>query len=211
VTCLRADRRGVSIVEVLVVSVLLFGLLTLLAMFLVRGKKLAVKTETVGRVQHQASVLARKLSRDLYRGTWEGSQWEDGALIFLSSKPVNPIEPPVDFEPGTGKTMWKKWIAYYLDRNTNEVLRYESPLAAPTADPITAPLAWLLADLPPVTPGRPMARGISSFVPAGAGGARTIRFSIVAFGDVPLGNLGAAEKRVEVGISTLVQVSMVTP
>lgn len=206
-------KRGLTIVELLIVCTLFFGLMTLVAMFLVRGKRLAVKTEVLGRVQHQASVLARKLSRDLNRGTRTEWEWADGSLIFLSSAPVNSSDPPIEFEAGTGRILWKKWVAYYLNPDTNQVLKYESPLETPTADPATAPRVWLTEDLPGLPPsqGRPVAREILSFFPSRPAGPNLIMFEIRAFGEVPLGNMGEAQKRVEVGISTLVRVEAVSP
>ena len=102
--------RGFTITELLIVSVLFFSLLSLATMFMMRGKRVSVKTETLCRVQNEAVKLTRKLTQDLNRGTMKDGtgQYDLDGLIFLSSRPVDPdAEAEMTFDNTTGKIVWK--------------------------------------------------------------------------------------------------------
>ncbi len=205
-----------SIAEVLVVASLFFGLLALVVLFFVRGNRLAVRSEMFGRVQNEAILLTRALSRDLYQSTWEWTQWDDGQLIFLSSRPLSAnagSEPAVEFESGTGRVIWKKWVAYILDDETGRVLRYEEPMSPPRADLTGVTSPFELADLSDLEQSqmRVVARQISSFVPEGLVGPNLVRFRVVARGELPLGNLSEDEKVIEVGMVTSIRLNQSTP
>lgn len=201
--------RGVSVVETLIVSALFFGLLTLLVAFFMKGNRMAVKTEAMSRVQHEASRLARAVAGDLYQGTWKWSQWSNGNLIVLSSRPNDVSEPALEFKPLTGEVLWKKWVAFVLDPNSGEVRRHEVPLASNTADLTTVPLPMLnLPDLPTLPPGggRVVGRNILEFAPMGSPTSGTIEFRVKAGTEVALGNLSKEEKVVEVALTTTIRV-----
>lgn len=206
----RAVRRraGISVVETLIVSALFFGLLTLLVAFFVKGQRMAVKTEAVSRVQHEASRLSRAVASDLYQSTWKWSQWSDGALIVLSSRPGEDDEPALEFQPLTGEVLWKKWVAFVLDPTTGEVRRHEVRLNSETADLSTLPLPVLnLTDLPALDPakGKVVGRDILEFAPMGSHSSGTIEFRVKAGTEVALGNLKPEEKMVEVALSTTIR------
>ena len=204
--------RGFSILEMVIVSGLFFGLLALVSAFVVKGKRIAVRTETLASVQHEATKLVRALSQDLGRGTMETPKWSVGSLIFLSSKPVDrSAEPELEFDASSGKVLWKSWVGYHLDPADGKVRRFVSPLATPVAEPIDAPNEWDLTDLPglDLSTGRIVAKQIIEFVPEGAPSADYIRYRVRARGEVPLGNLSAVEKTVEVELSTTVRLGTV--
>lgn len=203
-------RGGVTITELLIVSVLFFSLLSLATMFMVRGKGISVKTETLCRVQNEAVKLTRKLTQDLNRGTMKDAtgQYDPNALIFLSSRPVDTTtEPEIEFDNSTGKIVWKQWVAYYRDPDTNQVRRFSKPLSPYVSRPIDASGSWLLADLPGLPPasGQTVAEDITEFFPTGRMTNTAMEFTIRAQREVPLGNMGADEKLVEVEMSTMIR------
>lgn len=195
-------------VETLIVSSLFFGLLTLLVAFFIKGNRMAVKTEAMSRVQHEASRLSRAVASDLYQGTWKWCQWSDGALIVLSSRPNEDDDPELEFEALTGAVVWKKWVAFVLDPTTGEVRRYEVKLHSETADLSTLPLPALnLTDLPGLDPskGKVVGRDILEFAPMGSPSSGTIEFRVKAGTEVALGNLKPEEKAVEIALSTTIR------
>ena len=124
-------------------------------MFMVRGKRVSVKTETLCRVQNEAVKLTRKLTQDLNRGTMKDGtgQYDLNGLIFLSSRPVDPdTEPEIAFDNTTGKIVWKQWVAYYRDPTGNQVRRFAKPLTPYVSRPIDASGSWVLTDLPGLPP-----------------------------------------------------------
>jgi hypothetical protein len=211
---MRAAIRGVSVVEVLIVAVLFFGLLSLVASFLVKGKRLAVRTESLSSVQQEAVKLTRALAQDLNRGTQIDMRWASGALVFLSSKAVDPTsEPELEFEAGTGRVVWKQWVGYYLDPASMEVRRFTQALASPSSDPFSITGGLLETDLPglPSSQGRVVARQILDFVPTGRVAENLMEFRVRAQGQVPLGNLTDQEKIIEVELSTMIRMGTVVP
>ena len=202
--------RGVSIAELLIVSILFFSLMSLVTMFMVRGKRMSVRTDTLCRVQNEAIKLTRKLTEDLNRGTiWGGltGQWQNGGLIFLSSKPLDSSTgPALEFDP-KGRIVWKQWVAYYRDPSTNEVRRFSKPLPSEVSDPALAAGSWMLPDLPGLPPseGHTVAVGIVEFYPTGRDLEDAMEFLVKGQAEVPLGNLKQAEKLVEVEISTMIR------
>lgn len=210
-TAVAPSSRAVTIVELLIVATLFFGLLSLVTMFMVRGKRMSVRTETLSQVQNEAVKLTRKLAEDLNRGTLGGGvsgEWGNGSLIFLSSKPLDSsLGPVLEFDTASGAVVWKQWVAYYLDPTKSEVRRFSQPLPTPVSDPLLATGGWVLADLPglPSSNGTVVALGIVEFFPTGRTLDDAMEFSVKARGEVPLGNIGEAEKIVEVAMSTMIR------
>lgn len=203
-------RRGVSIVELLVIAGLFFGLLSLVALFMVRSKRYAVRTEVLSRVQQEAVKLSRKLSEDVNRGTISGitSMWSSDGVVFLSSKPVDATtEPALEFDPSTGQVVWKQWVAYHRDSDSKEVRRFSKPLPTPVSDSRIATDIWDLSELPglPKNTGKIVATNIVEFFPTGRDTDNTMEWKIKASGELPLGNLSQAEKIVEVEIFTMIR------
>ena len=202
--------RGVTIAELLIVSVLFFSRLSLATMFMMRGKRVSVKTETLCRVQNEAVKLTRKLTQDLNRGTMKDGtgQYDLNGLIFLSSRPVDPdTEAEIAFDTTTGKIVWKQWVAYYRDPTVNQVRRFSKPLTPYVSRPIEATGSWVLPDLPGLPPkeGLTVAEDITEFFPTGRMTDTAMEFTIRAQREVPLGNMTDKEKLVEVEISTMIR------
>lgn len=198
-------------IELLIVATLFFALLALVSSFMVKGKGLAVRTETLATVQREAQKLVRALATDLGRGTMSVPQWESGALIFLSSKSMNDSEPELEFSDTDGRVVWKSWVAYYLDPDTKTVRRFQTALPTYVTEPADAQLVWTLPDLPTLdqSTGKIMANGIIDFVPTGNPSPDHVLYTVRAEGTVPLGNLSEAEKKIEVEISTVVRLGTV--
>ena len=109
--------------------------------------------------------------------------------------------------------LWKKWVAYSLDSETQTVRRYTQDLAGPTPDQFAPPSAWDLADLAglPVNEGKTVANNILEFVPTGKADSQSMEFRIVAVGRVPLGNMAEKDKELRVEIKTMLRLGSVAP
>ncbi len=199
--------------EVLIVAVLLFSLLSLVTNFLVKGKRMTVKTEALSSLQREATKLSRALGRDLARACGDRYQWGTEGIIFLSTKSTDSAQPTLEFDSATGMVLWKKWVAYSLDSETQTVRRYTQDLAGPTPDQFAPPSAWDLADLAglPVNEGKTVANNILEFVPTGKADSQSMEFRIVAVGRVPLGNMAEKDKELRVEIKTMLRLGSVAP
>lgn len=199
--------------ELLIVSVLFFGLLTLVSVFVVRGKRLAVKTESFASVQREAIKLARAIGEDFNRATDKQHNYNNDTVMFLSSKPVDQAtEPVLEFDAATGQVLWKQWVAYYLHEPEKVVKRFNKPLPTPVSDPLFATGAWDMTEFPTLAlspnEGRAMAKGITEFAVSRALGPNMWEFRIVAEGEVPLGNMSKEDKKVRVEIETGVRLGV---
>jgi hypothetical protein len=124
---------GLSLVEVIVFSAILLGLLTVLSAFLIRGKEYFRQTESYALAQREASKVIRQVTTDLYRATEEHFTLESGQVSFLSSMPDSD-EAPVDFDPVSGGTRWQRWVCYQHDSSQEVAFRTTIPLDTPTSD-----------------------------------------------------------------------------
>lgn len=202
-----------TIIEVLIVSTLFLGLLILVTTFMVKGKRMATKTESLASLQREVTALSRSLGRDLARATADRFQWGKQGIIFLSSKSADSDQPNLEFDTNTGSVKWRQWMAYSLDEKTQTVRRYSQALATPTGDQFAPASAWDLADLSglPIGEGKVMGRQILEFIPTGKADSQSLEFRIVAGGEVPLGNLSEQEKEIKVEVKTTLRLGSVKP
>lgn len=137
----RRQQRAFTLLEASLVFCLLLLLMALVTMYFVRGNRYAIETETYATVQRASNQLLRRITNDLYRAAKSYLHIEpDGqAFWFLSSEPVQPEQPFLEFEETGGQIVWKKWVCYYRDPTTDVVSRAEQPLDPATANLLTAP------------------------------------------------------------------------
>ncbi len=129
---MRHDR-GVTLLEATIVLSLMVALMVLVTMFFVRGQRYTIATETYAAVQRQATQVLGRMTEEMYRGSRRqlvvGTDNKDvGFLSFAPVEGSGPDEPLVEFEPNTGRLVWKKWVAFAFDSSRQEVRRVEIPL-----------------------------------------------------------------------------------
>lgn len=132
-------RLGLTIIEMTLVLSLVVSLLVLVAVFLTKGQRYAAATHAYAAVQSEANLLLNRVTNELYHCSRHHlkvgpSVDEIAALSFAPVKPDAVTEFPVEFEASTGKIFWKKWVAFYYQSSTKQVLRVELPLDAELID-----------------------------------------------------------------------------
>lgn len=169
----RRRYTGLTIIEVVIFTTILFGLMSILTLFLIKGRHYARQTESYGFSQREATKIIRKASDDLYQGTSKYFNLGANSFYFLSSRPLN-NEAPVEFDLNTGGTLWKSWVcySYSYDPAEQEVTRSMILLTSPTSNLTSAPLPNVtLANFIAAQPSdrQAVGRGVHSFsiLPAG--------------------------------------------
>ena len=132
----RRPEAGVSLVEVIVFSAILLGLLGIMATFLVQGKRYFRQTESYALAQQEASKVIRITTQDLYRASTDHLTVEPSQFYLLSSIP-EPDGAPIEFDPAGGGVLWHRWVGFYHDTEAREIYRATIPLDSPTSDPGT--------------------------------------------------------------------------
>lgn len=139
--------------------------MTILTTFLIKGKHYSHQTESYSYAQREATKIVRRVSDDLYRATSDHHQIDANGFLFLSSTPDSTSDPPIAFDPVTGRTLWKRWIRYSYDPVQRAVYRAMIPLDTPTSDLLVVPEpAVVFADFDAVPPQdiRQMGSGVES-------------------------------------------------
>lgn len=133
---LRPDRRGITVIETLIVCTLL-GLLTtgMVMMFASYGRHVQLtqqRNDYIDQAQKGLSRLEQEMSNSsatyLVMGT--------NSVIFPSAQ-LSLASPLV--LNSDGKLVWQRWICYAVDTKTREFWRAESTIASPAITPGTAP------------------------------------------------------------------------
>ena len=132
-------HRGFTILETVLVMSILSGLMLLVTIFFSRARHYTSETETYSRVQRQANICIRKLADAFYSASRKYTQYYGNSVIFLSSDPVQSTDPRLEFDPLTGKIMWKKWMLFAHDAAKEEVYSEQVPLDSPTAELLNLP------------------------------------------------------------------------
>lgn len=196
---------GFTVVEVAMVMTLTLTLLTLMGMYMVRGQRYAAETETYSSVQSSANTLLRRITNELYRSSSKQVVVEPGGLIFLSFGPTAAEEPGRDLEldPETGKIIWKKWVGFYFDENSETVLRGELALEEKILD-LDTPVEPAM-DLPtfrvlPTVRRHPEPGRVKSFSATLIG--NRVRLRLRTHGVAPVVTHTEEQKQVEVSVET---------
>ncbi|MCA9794330.1 MAG: hypothetical protein KC910_21130, partial [Candidatus Eremiobacteraeota bacterium] len=82
-------------------------------------------------------------------------------VIFLSPEPPLPAAGAFTFSPA-GKLLWQKWVCFYRDGDTRQLVRAEIPLAAAIDEPVPLPAVPTLADFQAADQRQTVARNISA-------------------------------------------------
>lgn len=193
--------RGFTLIEAGVVLSLLAGLMTLVALYFVRGRRYTAQTETYAGVQRTANQIVRRVTDDLYRGSTLQSQTNSNSVLFLSFMPEDPSKPYLVLDP-TGKILWQKWVGYYHDPARQAVIRTVTPLDTPTSDVMISPEPAIgLADLATVAgPHQPFGEGSVRDFSVHSTGKRFV-VSLTAQSAAPVSGLNDTDRQVSVTVT----------
>lgn len=203
---LAGTRRGVTVVELLIVMSLMSVLLSLVALYFRQARHYTSETETYARVQRQANRTLRRITSDLYLGTKNFSQVYGDSMYFPSSDALNEGDPPIEFSPLSGRVMWKSWVGYFLEPSESALYRVQIPFNSPISEPTQSPLPAvdpIAFRAPEVASRSPVAKNISAFEVTRAGSIFFFRVSARDLSPVP--RASEADKVVEVTVETQVQ------
>jgi hypothetical protein len=203
----RTRSSGFTLVEGLIVCTLLLGMMGLVAAFFDRGQRYTVETNSYATVQRDANEILRKVTHDLYQATSEQSRTGPSSVMFLSYGPTAAGDPPIEMENPSGRILWRKWIAYYLDIPSETLYRTEVPLDAPTSTLMSSPQPDIDNSYIRGEPGlerRPCGQGVSAFVVVHSG--RKFKISLTTVGAANLTGLDETQRKIEVTVSTEITV-----
>ncbi len=106
-----AERRGTTLIEVLVWSALFLFVLSVIYGSLVMGMDAYRRTENFATVQHQAMTALRDVSQDLANAQRAGVPTPSANAVVLASARDGSGKLNYD---GTGKVLWQAWVTYYV-------------------------------------------------------------------------------------------------
>ena len=171
----KRDARGIRLIEAIVVLGMLLFILAGVFLLLHSGQRYTRETEAYSAAQQQASSVVRGLTVELGQSVSRFTKYGPGYIIFLSSRaPETSGGPDFEFDPASGRLVWKKWVCYYHDATENQNLRAEIPLDTATADLAAEPTPVSVDPTPYQDPGvtkRIVGRGITNFTITGATGS----------------------------------------
>lgn len=129
---MRVRPRGVTIAELLVAASLL-GLLLIAIFAVYRSGANAwamgdAKTELLQQVQLGVSRMAREAERSVYGGVTIAG--DEAAVSFISAEEDGSFETETD----TTRMLWKKYVVFYHDPQTQTLMSREVELAGPIVD-----------------------------------------------------------------------------
>ena len=133
-----SQERGLTLIEVGVFSGMLLLLTLLLSALLAKGQVYTRNTSYYS-VAHRESVRAlNKIRGELSRATPHFLAINRERIYFLSSK-TEPPGPPIEFDPDTGGILWQRWVCFFLDAQSSQILEAEQSLTIPTSTLLTSP------------------------------------------------------------------------
>lgn len=205
---MKQKPSGFTLVETSIVLSLLMVLMTLLAVYLARGRRISAETETYASVHDQASVLLRRISDELFRASHHYFDPTDGSGVTMLSygpvsRPADPDEPFIEFEPINGKILWKKWVCFFLD-GEGTIMRVEEKLASPDSELLVKPLPDVDTSYfrsLPMSSLQPISRKVKSFQ-VSLSSERTVTISVTTLAKTPVATAQESDKEVEIQVST---------
>jgi len=143
-------NRALALLEVMIYASLLLFVLGVVYSSLVMGVRAYRRTENLADLQQKALVAVRTIVEESASSPAAAVRVEPAAFVCLSARdPSGRIQYAPD-----GRAVWRKWVLYYRDPGTGNVLRKELPIT-PTADPPgTVPTVAALRDNPALSPLR---------------------------------------------------------
>lgn len=160
------DRRGLTLLEMLIYASLLLFILAMVYSSLVMGVRAYRSTENLADVQQKALTAMRTIVEEAASSPATSLRVEAAAFLFLSARDAaGRIHYAAD-----GRALWQKWVLFYFDPTTSTVYRKELALVPSANPPGVVPSVATLRDNPALAPLR-VATRISDlhFTPPGAG------------------------------------------
>ena len=175
----RPFLRAFTIVEVIVAASLFSLMLTVIYSLYALGARYLRMAESQSRLQQQAAIGMRKLSRELTLSIDDSLALQTGStpsyVWFLSAEDALPGMRLCNYSAATGKLEYQKWVCFFHDVTNREIVRTEMKLTTSVTSPfLVAPTPVpLLANFMAVTGAArsTIARDVESFLvkPGGAG------------------------------------------
>lgn len=137
-------RRGVSLVELLVATALMFVVFAGVSWVLVTGLSYLRTNQNALNAQSQVLALMSALGRELERSSLAFVDPEATGVVFADpdgghDDPALGITSQLQSNV-FGQLLWQRYVGYYLDTTTNKVYRREVPYTAyPPAAAMTTP------------------------------------------------------------------------
>lgn len=176
------ERRGTTVIELLVACALLLFLMGCLYTLLVTGLHYFQQARAYQDVQQQSLVGLRSVLSELQDsrpGSWSYATAPVPHLIFLSASLENTVG-PIQHDPASAEVQWQKWVCFRL---TGGKLERTELVITPTINPPALP-------------------AYGSFTFAGAGSrpvAHDIQSFFVEAGDTPYSVFVEVTSRVATG------------
>lgn len=124
----KSAQRGFTFIEISLAMGMTLALLTLIGVYFARGQRYAAETRAYAEAQSGASTLLRKISDQLYRGSYQQRKVDASEILFLSYGANESETLRVELERTSGRIAWKKWVGFYHDPASKTVYKGELPL-----------------------------------------------------------------------------------
>lgn len=137
-----SHKRGFTLVELLISSVILLVMLGACYEALVLARKYHQKLADSSQVQQETMAVLSRLERSISAASAESLEvsLDKTAIRFVSARADGDF---FDLDATTGTPRWHRWVGFYLDGTT--LMWKEAPIAATTTLPSFFPA---LADIP---------------------------------------------------------------
>ena len=199
--------RAFTLLEAAIIFSLMALVMVLVTMYFVRAQRYAADTEAYASVQRDATVVLRKVSSDLYAATLKEIGYSDDqdAVWFLSSRASAPGQSFVEFREETGRIVWRKWVCYYFDAASGELVRAERALDSPDSELLNSPtptpsLAYFRTS--PDVLRQPVGRKLKAFRVSPT--TKGVNVALTTHGEAPVTNSTAEQRLVECSLATQV-------
>lgn len=202
---MRRSTSGFTVLEGMIVLSLTGLLMSLVAMYFVRGKQYLAETEAYADVQREAVRTLRRVTDDMNKSANAYADVTTTAFWFLSFAPDDPSEPFVELDETSAKIVWKKWIGYYYDPGTTTLTRNEIPLDSYDSQ-LTAEPAPVMDESVLRTTTSAKRQALTSRMSAFSisKAARSFNVSLTIQGEAPVTLRTAQDKTVSVTVSATI-------
>lgn len=134
--------RGFTILEMVIIFSLLLLLLSLTALYFVKGQRYLADVEAYSTLQRESSLtlrhittrLARSTPRHMVAKTQEDATEDPSYVYFLSFEPYDPIEPYILFDGPVHQVVWRKWVCLFHAPEEEQIKVAYIPLISSTHD-----------------------------------------------------------------------------
>lgn len=164
-------RGGHTIAEMLVSIVLLGIILGALLYFYLVGTRAIAQGDLRTELNREMQMAATNLTREIETSCYDGLSTGPNGMALLSAVPVGGGTPNLGAD---GSVVWRKYVVYWLDVPTQNLMRKEYDIpASTTGQPVES---WEGKTLPDYfLDGRVVARHITAFNPTVPPGTKRLQ------------------------------------